>query len=148
VRHGHEYEVAEVNGDRVKVLVVGGRASTTVALGSTVNCRGANVVLGHPASLQAAERLRAWRAERARSSGKPAYTVFDDKTLKALAAALPTSESGLAAIPGIGPVKLDAYGPELTAMFEDLRTDVSEEPVNAEPGPGRVGEADSASPDR
>ena len=83
-------------------------------------------MLGHPACLEATERLRTWRSGRARSSGKPAYTVFDDKTLKALAAALPTSESGLAAISGIGPVKLEAYGPELTAMFEELR---SREPV-------------------
>jgi superfamily II DNA helicase RecQ len=47
--------------------------------------------------------------------------VFDDRTLRALAAALPTTEAALAAIPGIGPMKLDAYGPELTAMFEELR---------------------------
>jgi superfamily II DNA helicase RecQ len=47
--------------------------------------------------------------------------VFDDRTLRALAAALPTSESGLAAIPGIGPVKLETYGPDLTAMFENVR---------------------------
>ncbi len=76
----------------------------------------------HPASKEAAERLRAWRSERARSSGRPAYTVFDDKTLAALAAAMPTSEAGLAAVPGIGPVKLEAYGPELMAMFEELRS--------------------------
>jgi superfamily II DNA helicase RecQ len=130
VRQGHDYEVIDVDGERVKVVVVGGRASTTVALGTRINYLGSTVVLGHPASLKAAERLRAWRTERARSSGKPAYTVFDDKTLKALAAALPTSESALAAIPGIGPVKLDAYGPELTAMFEELRSGHSENPMS------------------
>ncbi len=119
---GHEYEVVEVAGDRVKAVVVGGRASTTVRLGASVNRLGSSVVLGHPACLQAAERLRAWRSDRARLSGKPAYTVFDDKTLRALAAALPIAESALAAIPGIGPVKLDAYGPELIAMFEELRS--------------------------
>ncbi len=126
VRRGHEYEVVEVGGNEVKAVVCGGRALTTVYFGSSVNRLGATVVLGHPACLEATERLRTWRSGRARSSGKPAYTVFDDKTLKALAAALPTSESGLAAISGIGPVKLEAYGPELTAMFEELR---SREPV-------------------
>ena len=123
-RQGHEYEVIGVDGDRVKAVVVGARASTTVKFGSSVSHLGTTVVLGHPACLDAAGRLRTWRTERARSSGKPAYTVFDDKTLKALAAVLPTSESALAAIPGIGPVKLDAYGPELTAMFEELRAGV------------------------
>ncbi len=122
VRQGHEYEVVAVNGDGVKAVVCGGRASTTVRFGSSVNQRGVSVVLGHPACFEAAQRLRAWRAERARSLAKPAYTVFDDKTLNALAGVLPTSEAGLAAIPGIGPVKLEAYGPELTAMFEDLRS--------------------------
>jgi DNA helicase-2/ATP-dependent DNA helicase PcrA len=123
-RQGHEYEVIEVDGDRVKAVVIGARASTTVKFGASVTRLGTTVVLGHPACLDAAGRLRTWRTERARSSGKPAYTVFDDKTLKALAAVLPTSETALAAIPGIGPVKLDAYGPELTVMFEELRAGV------------------------
>jgi DNA helicase-2/ATP-dependent DNA helicase PcrA len=120
-RQGHEYEVVEVHGDGVRALVSGGPAHTRVKFGATVSVPGGSVLLGHPACLVAADRLRAWRSERARSSGKPAYTVFDDRTLRALAAALPTSESGLAAIPGIGPVKLETYGPALTAMFEDLR---------------------------
>jgi hypothetical protein len=129
VRQGHEYEVAEVGADGVKAVVCGGRAFTTVKFGSEVNHLGASVVIGHPAFAEAAERLRTWRSERARSSGKPAYTVFDDKTLRALAAAVPTTEPALAAIPGIGPVKLEAYGPELTAMFEELR---SREPIVGE----------------
>jgi DNA helicase-2/ATP-dependent DNA helicase PcrA len=132
MRQGHEYEVVGVEGDNVKAAVVGGRATTAVRFGSSINCRGTTVVLGHPVYLTAAERLRTWRSERARSSGKPAYTVFDDKTLKALAAAVPTSESALAAIPGIGPVKLDAYGPELTAMFEELRSGDSKIPITGE----------------
>jgi DNA helicase-2/ATP-dependent DNA helicase PcrA len=126
VVQGHEYEVVGAGGDGVKAVVCGGRAFIMVKFGSSVNCLGAPVVLGHPSCAEAAERLRTWRSERARSSGKPAYTVFDDKTLRALAAALPTSEAALAAVPGIGPVKLEAYGPELTAMFEELR---SREPV-------------------
>ena len=121
VSHGHEYEAVGIDADGVKAVVSDGRASITVRFGSTVSRLGATVVVGHPACLEAAQRLKTWRAERARSSAKPAYTVFDDKTLNALAAALPTNESGLAAIPGIGPVKLETYGPELTAMFEELR---------------------------
>jgi DNA helicase-2/ATP-dependent DNA helicase PcrA len=121
-RQGHEYEVVEVAGDGVRAVVWGGRAFTTVKFGATVNHLGTTVVLGHPASAEAAALLRKWRSERARSSGRPAYTVFDDNTLRALAAALPTTEAGLTAVPGIGPVKLEAYGPELTAMFEELRS--------------------------
>jgi DNA helicase-2/ATP-dependent DNA helicase PcrA len=130
VRQGHEYEIVGLGEEGVKAVVRGGRASTTVKFGSSVNYLGATVALGHPATPEAAKQLRKWRSERARSSGKPAYTIFDDKTLNALAAALPTSESGLAATPGIGPVKLEAYGPELIAMFEELRSGV--EPISSE----------------
>jgi DNA helicase-2/ATP-dependent DNA helicase PcrA len=65
------------------------------------------------------ERLRAWRAERA--AGKPAYTVFADRTLRELAARLPTTEVALRAVTGVGPAKLDAYGDELLALATDLR---------------------------
>jgi DNA helicase-2/ATP-dependent DNA helicase PcrA len=122
-RHGHEYEIVEVDKGGVRAVVAAGRAFITVKFGATVTASGAPVVLGHPACIDGAERLRAWRSERARSTGKPAYTVFDDRTLRALAAALPTSESGLAAIPGIGPVKLETYGPHLTALCENVRGD-------------------------
>jgi hypothetical protein len=123
MRGGHEYEIVGLNGDGVTAAVCGGRATTLLKFGSTVDSHGVSVVVGHPACRQAAERLKLWRSERARSSRKPAYTVFDDRTLKALAAALPTDESALAGIPGIGPVKLEAYGPELTAIFEGLRSE-------------------------
>ena len=122
VRLGHEYEIVSLGANEVKAVVSGGRAFVKIKYGLTVERPGGSVVLGHPACIEASERLRAWRSERARSSGKPAFTVFDDKTLRALAAALPTTESGLAAMPGIGPVKLELYGSELTAMFEHLRT--------------------------
>jgi DNA helicase-2/ATP-dependent DNA helicase PcrA len=121
VRRGQEHEVVEVGSEGVKAVGRDNRSSATVRFGSTVHAGGSPVVLGHPACAEAAERLRAWRSERARSAAKPAYTVFDDRTLRALAAALPTSEPGLAAIPGIGPVKLEIYGPALAAMFEELR---------------------------
>ncbi|HLI43201.1 MAG TPA: ATP-dependent DNA helicase UvrD2, partial [Acidimicrobiales bacterium] len=121
-QQGHDYEVTSVAGGGATAAVRGGRAFIVVPFGSIVSSEGESVVLGHPACIEASEHLRAWRSERARSSGKPAYTVFDDKTLTALAAALPTSETGLAAIPGIGPVKLEAYGAELTELFDQLRS--------------------------
>jgi DNA helicase-2/ATP-dependent DNA helicase PcrA len=123
VRRGQEHEVVEVGSEGVKAVVRGSGSSATVRFGSTIDAAGSPVLLGHPACVEAAARLRAWRSERARSVAKPAYTVFDDRTLRALAAALPTSETGLAAIPGIGPVKLETYGPALASMFEELRSD-------------------------
>lgn len=80
-----------------------------------------------PAALSAGEeitfeRLRSWRGEKARSNGKPAYTVFTDATLRELAKRLPDSETGLRAIPGIGPSKLEQYGDELLELLADLRS--------------------------
>jgi DNA helicase-2/ATP-dependent DNA helicase PcrA len=132
MRRGQEHEIVEVGRDGVLAVVRGSSAQATVRFGSTVHVAGSPVVLGHPACAQAAQRLRSWRSEKARSTSKPAYTIFDDRTLRALAAALPTSESGLAAIPGIGPVKLEAYGPALTSMFEELVSQPrSSEPVGS-----------------
>jgi DNA helicase II / ATP-dependent DNA helicase PcrA len=52
--------------------------------------------------------------------GKPAYVVFDNKTLVAIARTLPTSRSELSRIPGIGPAKLDQYGEAVLALLTTL----------------------------
>ncbi|HBS72821.1 MAG TPA: ATP-dependent DNA helicase RecQ, partial [Microbacterium sp.] len=56
------------------------------------------------------EALRAWRAGVAREIGKPAYVVFNDATLRALAEHRPGSMADLDGITGIGATKRDAYG--------------------------------------
>jgi DNA helicase-2/ATP-dependent DNA helicase PcrA len=64
-----------------------------------------------------AERLRAWRREQAQAQGKPAYTIFNDRTLAALAERRPSSRAELLTVDGIGPSKLDRYGEELLALL-------------------------------
>ncbi len=118
---GHDYEVVEVVDDGARSVVRGGRAEMLVRFGTTVTAEGRPVLLAHPGAGEAVERLRAWRAGTATRAGKPAYVVFDDSTLRQLAAILPTSEAGLLAVRGIGQVKLDAYGDELIAIAESLR---------------------------
>ena len=66
------------------------------------------------------EALRAWRLERARSDGVPAYVVFDNKTMTAIAAAEPQTLEQLAAVPGIGPSRLDSYGDEILAAVASV----------------------------
>jgi DNA helicase-2/ATP-dependent DNA helicase PcrA len=63
------------------------------------------------------ERLREWRIARAKAAGLPAYTVFTDATLMALAEQLPGDTAELVRIPGIGQVKLDQYGVEVLAII-------------------------------
>ncbi|MBS1898888.1 MAG: DNA helicase RecQ, partial [Actinobacteria bacterium] len=56
------------------------------------------------------EALRAWRAQTARAQGVPAYVVFGDATLRALAEHRPAQASDLVGISGIGEKKREAYG--------------------------------------
>lgn len=66
---------------------------------------------GCPASVDEAllDRLRVWRLAEAREQGVPAYCVFTDATLQAIAEGRPTDPAALARVPGVGRVKLDRY---------------------------------------
>lgn len=66
-----------------------------------------------PVQAELFEQLRAWRASEAREQGVPAYIVFGDATLRAVAVARPTSLRELDGITGIGAKKLEAYGEAL-----------------------------------
>jgi len=57
--------------------------------------------------------LKTWRARTARASGVPAFVVFHDTTLAAVAEARPRNRSALLALPGVGPVKAERYGDAL-----------------------------------
>jgi DNA helicase-2/ATP-dependent DNA helicase PcrA len=54
--------------------------------------------------------LKRWRLERATSDDLPAYVVFHNSTLADIAGRRPRDLSELAAVPGVGPTKLDRYG--------------------------------------
>jgi superfamily II DNA helicase RecQ len=63
------------------------------------------------------EALKTWRATTARASGVPAYVIFHDTTLAALANAKPHDRTGLLAVPGLGPVKAERYGEAVLAVL-------------------------------
>ncbi|KGN34958.1 ATP-dependent DNA helicase [Knoellia sinensis KCTC 19936] len=63
------------------------------------------------------ERLREWRLETAREASVPAYVVFTDATLTAIAERTPTDLAGLSAIRGVGQAKLDRYGTAVLALL-------------------------------
>jgi DNA helicase-2/ATP-dependent DNA helicase PcrA len=56
------------------------------------------------------EALSAWRRDRAREDAIPPYHVFHNAVLDEIAARRPRSREELAAVPGVGPAKLDRYG--------------------------------------
>jgi DNA helicase-2/ATP-dependent DNA helicase PcrA len=63
------------------------------------------------------QRLAKWRKQRADDDGVPAYVVFDNKTIEAIAEYSPEDKSALAAVPGIGPAKLEKYGDEVLDLL-------------------------------
>lgn len=56
------------------------------------------------------EELKAWRKQQAQAQSAPAFVVFTDATLTAIAEAAPPDRAALLSISGIGTVKADRYG--------------------------------------
>jgi DNA helicase II / ATP-dependent DNA helicase PcrA len=71
-----------------------------------------------PADLDEAvlARLIQWRRSTAAGQKVPAYVVFTDTTLQAIAEVLPRTGAELAGVPGVGSAKLDKYGAEVLAI--------------------------------
>jgi len=90
--------------------------STSSPVGDTR--AGASAALAPPSG-QLFQRLRTLRRQLADAENVPAYIVFSDAVLQAIAERKPRSESELLAIPGIGPTKLARYGPAFLALLRN-----------------------------
>ena len=64
-------------------------------------------------ALERLAQLKAWRAEVAREHNLPAFVIFHDATLRAIAERDPKTARDLEGIAGIGVKKLEAYGAEV-----------------------------------
>lgn len=98
--------------------------------GTSQRCRICNNLLSTPAAIMlrrcetcAADiddelllQLKDWRLRTAKDLKVPAYVVFTDNTLIAIAEMLPTDDAALVAIPGIGARKLEQFGPDVLEM--------------------------------
>jgi DNA helicase II / ATP-dependent DNA helicase PcrA len=111
-------------------LVPENLAGATRARSARGRCRLCNGPLTTPLEIKAArcencpstadpalvDALREWRKERSSQASVPAYVVFSDATLLAIAERKPTDDAALLAIPGIGRTKLDSYGAEVIGI--------------------------------
>jgi DNA helicase-2/ATP-dependent DNA helicase PcrA len=70
--------------------------------------------------------LKRWRLETAKAEERPAYVIFHNSTLAEIASRRPASLAELAAVPGIGPAKLERYGKD---VMEALAAGVAEAPA-------------------
>ena len=101
-----EYPVVEITSAGRGALA----GKTTPSL--TLPAVSARVVSGD-VPVETLDRLRRWRLETARAAGVPAYVVFHDTTLTAIASARPTSLAELLRVSGVGEAKLRKYGDEV-----------------------------------
>ena len=65
------------------------------------------------------DALRAWRKREAEAQGVPAYVIFHNAVLDAIAAARPRDAEDLASIPGVGRSKLDRYAEAVLALVRE-----------------------------
>lgn len=62
------------------------------------------------------DALVEWRRVLSRAAAMPAYTVFDNRTLAAIATHRPSSREALLDVPGIGPAKAERYGADVLEL--------------------------------
>jgi len=64
----------------------------------------------------AATELRRWRRELARDLNVPAFIIFNDQTLLALASALPVDRDAFLAVKGTGATRWERFGPKVVEI--------------------------------
>jgi len=94
------------------------RASRSVtAAGTNSVAKAKGLEGGKESRLEAA--LRAWRLAEARRRGLPAFRIFNDRTLRALATSRPVTAQELLAIPGIGISTQEKYGRDICRVLRE-----------------------------
>jgi ATP-dependent DNA helicase RecQ len=110
-----EYPVVELTPEGREAVTKGTPPPLTLpAEAPSASNRTAN---GANAPVETMDRLRRWRRETAQAAGVPAYVVFHDATLAAIAVAQPASLNDLLRVPGVGTSKLSKYGEEVLAVL-------------------------------
>jgi ATP-dependent DNA helicase RecQ len=88
-------------------------ASSRSKRGTKTSVKGLAEAQLNTAALERLANLKAWRAEVAREHNLPAFVIFHDTTLRAIAERAPQTLAELEGISGIGVKKLEAYGAEV-----------------------------------
>jgi len=105
-----EYPVVEITSAGRKVLAHGSAPALTLPAEPTT-------VQRSDAPADTLDRLRRWRLETARAGGVPAYVIFHDATLAAIASARPANLSDLLRVSGVGESKLRKYGNDVLGVL-------------------------------
>lgn len=107
----------QAKGERRKNLIVSCRVCGATLLAGIDRKLGRCATCPSTMDEELFERLREWRVRTASAASVPAYVVFTDATLTALAERRPSDIPGLLAIAGIGPRKLELYGEAVLGLL-------------------------------
>ena len=66
-----------------------------------------------------ADALKKWRLGEAQRRKIPAYRIFPNRTLDALARAKPCNSRELLAVHGVGPKLVEGYGSDILGLLRD-----------------------------
>ncbi|MFY0565220.1 RecQ family ATP-dependent DNA helicase [Archangium lansingense] len=91
----------------------------------------------------AATELRRWRKELARDLEVPPFIIFNDETLRGLAAALPIDRDSFLTVKGTGESRWERFGPKVVEICLMARA-AGHEPIPVAPVPPRVRKSRSA----
>ena len=97
--------------------------------------RGRPEELAPPEDRTLFEALRKWRNERAHRDGRPAYVLFTNAQLAAVAASRPATRAELGAIEGVGEARVRDYADEVLAVVQSVPRS-AEVTDDSEPTPG------------
>lgn len=75
----------------------------------------------YPEDVALLRALKEWRSAKAQETGKPAYTIFHDTTLRSIAISKPATLSQLGHIGGIGATKLARWGEDVLKVVAENR---------------------------
>jgi len=100
------------------------RRSIAEARDRVTRGNGSSTRTKEPADVPAADAplytaLVEWRLRQSRAASAPAYVIFPNTTLAAIAAARPRTARALLDVPGIGPVKAERYGEAVLALVTE-----------------------------
>ncbi|WP_375771771.1 ATP-dependent DNA helicase [Archangium gephyra] len=85
----------------------------------------------------AATELRRWRKELARDLEVPPFIIFNDETLRGLAAALPIDRESFLTVKGTGESRWERFGPKVVEICLMARA-AGHEPIAVAPAPPRI----------
>ncbi|MBJ8348787.1 ATP-dependent DNA helicase UvrD2 [Antrihabitans sp. YC2-6] len=85
-------------------------------LGSTATMLGRCEACPSNVDIELLDNLKKWRLDKSRELNVPAFVVFTDNTLTAIAEQQPTDDRALVAIPGIGAKKLERFGSDVLSL--------------------------------